>query len=314
MLIEEKIIKNKILAPLTSFKIGGSAKFFIEIKNSEELKKAVCWAKERKEKIVVFSGGSNILINNSGIDGLVIKLSDASLLIDNNEIICGAGVRLAQVVNITIDNKLTGLEWATGIPGTVGGGVYGNAGAFGSAMATTVKDVVAYDIENNAFSTFDNKQCCFGYRDSIFKQTDNLIIVKVRFVLTFGRQDEIKKLVDNYLIHRNNAQPKDFSAGSIFKNLSFDYLQLVNSDLANQAEEAGIVKGGKVATSWVIDKLGLKNKQIGFAKVSEKHAGFILNVGKAKAKDVVDLINFIKQQAKEKYNIELNEEIRYLGF
>ncbi|MEK7203053.1 MAG: UDP-N-acetylmuramate dehydrogenase [Patescibacteria group bacterium] len=313
-MIEEKIVKNKILAPLTTFKIGGKAKFFIEVESSEELKSAINWAKAKKEKVVVFSGGSNVLINDSGIDGLVIKMSDTSLSIDNNKIICGAGLSLGRAVRATIDCNLTGLEWSVGIPGTVGGGVYGNAGAFGKNMAITVKDVVVYDIKNNIFFTLNNQQCGFGYRDSIFKQTNNLIIVKVCFALKFGKLDEIKKLIKNYLIYRNNSHPKDFSAGSIFKNLTFNYLQSVNLNLAIQAEKAGIVKGNKVAASWVIDKLGLKGKQIGFAKVSEKHAGFILNTGQAKASDVVDLINFIKQQAKEKYNINLNEEIRYLGF
>jgi len=312
--IKKKIIKNKTLAPLTTFKIGGKAKFFVEVRNSKELKSAINWAKTKKEKIIIFSGGSNVLINDSGVDGLVIKMRDISLMIDNNKLICGAGLSLAQAVITATNHNLSGLEWAAGIPGTIGGAVYGNAGAFGKTISETVRYVVAYDIKNNTFLTLNNQQCEFSYRESVFKKINNLIIVNICLALMPGEKNEIKKLVDNYLIYRNNSQPKNFSAGSIFKNLTFDYLQSVNPDLAVQAEKANIVKGNKISTSWVIDKLGLKGKQIGFAKISEKHAGFILNIGQAKARDVIDLINFIKQKAKKKYNIDLNEEIRYLGF
>ncbi|MEK7557793.1 MAG: UDP-N-acetylmuramate dehydrogenase [Patescibacteria group bacterium] len=313
MSIEKKIIKNKLLAPMTSFKIGGLAKFFIEAKNAEEVKDAILWANMKKEKIIFFSGGSNILINDTKIDCLIIKLSDTNLLINNNELICGSGLSLARVVIIAVDRNLTGLEWAIGIPGTVGGAVYGNAGAFGKSMATIVKNIVVYDIKNNIFSTFSNKQCRFGYRDSIFKQTDNLIIVKIHLILKNNLPEKIKELIKKYISYRNATQPKGFSAGSIFKNLTFDYVKSINPDLASQAKKAGITNN-KVSASWVIDKLGLKNKQIGGAKVSEKHAGFIINTDQAKAKDVINLINFIKQEAKTKYNINLEEEIQYLGF
>ncbi|MDO9399494.1 MAG: UDP-N-acetylmuramate dehydrogenase, partial [bacterium] len=299
-----KIEKNKILAPMTSFKIGGIAKFFIEVKNAEEIKEAIAWAKMKKEKIIFFAGGSNVLINDAKINCLVIKLSNTSLLINNNELVCGAGLSLARAVKTTIDHNLTGLEWAIGIPGTVGGAIYGNAGAFDKNMATIVKTIVAYNIKNNIFSTFSNKQCCFDYRDSIFKQTSNLIITKIHLTLTNESPKKIKELINKYILYRNTTQPKGFSAGSIFKNLTFDYVNSVNQDLALQAKKAGIINNNKIATSWIIDKLGLKNKQIGDAKISEKHAGFILNIDKAKAKDVIDLINFIKQQTQKKYNIK----------
>ncbi|MBU1991805.1 hypothetical protein KKC67_02190, partial [Patescibacteria group bacterium] len=119
---------------------------------------------------------------------------------------------------------------------------------------------------------------------------------------------------NKYLDYRNTTQPKGYSAGSTFKNLTLDYVKSVNPDLAFQAEKNNIIRDNKIAASWIIDKLGLKNKQIGGAKISEKHAGFILNINQAKAKDVINLINFIKQEAKTKYNINLEEEIRYLGF
>ncbi|MBU0637051.1 MAG: UDP-N-acetylmuramate dehydrogenase [Patescibacteria group bacterium] len=314
MFNEKKIIKNKILAPLTTFKIGGPAKFFIEIKSTEDLIEAVNWAKIKKEKINILGGGSNVLINDLGVDGLVIKLSNANLIVDNNELICDAGVSLAQAVRAAIGNNLTGLEWATGIPGTIGGSVYGNAGAFGSNMAMIVKNVEVYDMKNNTVFILSNQQCQFDYRESVFKQKNNLIITKVCLVLVAGQLIEIKKLTNQYLTYRNNSQPKSFSAGSIFKNLTIEYIRSVNQNLAQQAEEAGAVKANKIAASWIIDKLGLKGKQIGFAKISEKHAGFILNNEQAKSQNIIDLINFIKQQAKERYNIQLCEEICYLGF
>jgi len=309
-----KIEKNKTLAPMTTLKIGGKAKFFIETKNIEELKDIINWAKEKKEKIIFFSGGSNVLINDKNINGLVIKLSYTNLSINNNELDCDAGLSLTQILTTTIKHNLTGLEWIIGIPGTIGGGVYGNIGAFNNDIAKIVKNVTVYNIKENKFLTLSNKQCYFNYRDSIFKQTNNLIIVKVKLILKKGSQITIKKLINKYLDYRNTTQPKGYSAGSTFKNLTLDYVKSVNPDLAFQAEKNNIIRDNKIAASWIIDKLGLKNKQIGGAKISEKHAGFILNINQAKAKDVINLINFIKQEAKTKYNINLEEEIRYLGF
>ncbi len=313
MSVKSKIKKNIKLAPFTSFKIGGPAKYFIEIKNLADLVKSIRWAKTNKQLFTILAGGSNVLISDRGIKGLVIKLSLTDLDIKAGNISCGAGVNLAEVVKLAAKHGLTGLEWASGIPGTVGGAVYGNAGAFGSEMSQTVLTVKAYDVSKNNFISLSDKRCYFNYRDSIFKRNVNLIIIQVTMKLSKRTRSEIKYLTDKYIKYRLNSQPKYPSAGSIFKNLLLNDLIKQNLKLANEIKAKRLVKGGKVASAWFIDQLGLKGKIIGGAKISDQHANFIVNLGKAKAQDVINLINLIKKKVKDKYKIMLEEEIKHLG-
>jgi len=314
MLIEDKLKKNFVLAKLTTFKIGGPAKFFLEANDKEELRQAVGWAKKRGEPLFFLAGGSNILINDQGVAGLVIKLSAENLSIKDNNVISKAGASLSQLVKLANKYNLSGLEWAVGIPGTIGGAVYGDAGAFGQEMSALVKNIEAYDIDKDSFINFTNQQCQFSYRNSMFKQKKNLIITAVELELKSDSADKIKERINEYSRYRMNAQPPEYSAGSVFKNLTLTYLKSVNSSLAEQAEQAGIVKGDKVAAGWLIDKLDFKGQQIGRAKVSEKHANFIINLGQASADDVVQLISLIKQQIRNKFKVQLEEEVQYFGF
>lgn len=315
MSIEQKIQKNIPLAPLTTFRIGGMAKFFIEARDKDELSEAVEWAHEKKEKIFILAGGSNILINDNGIDGLVIKISNKELKAADEQIECGAGLELAKAVKIADDNGLTGLEWAAGIPGTIGGAVRGNAGAFGSSIGDSVKEVEIFDSVKMEFGKLDNKACVFDYRESIFKKDNGLkIIWRVCLSLKTGSRKKIKEKMREYVKRRAGSQPKAASAGSFFKNLTFADLREFNAKLAGAAEEEGKVKKGMVGAGWIIEKIGLKGKTIGGAKISDEHANFIINAGEATAGDVIMLASYIKQQARDKLGVQLKEEIRYMGF
>ena len=210
---------------------------------------------------------------------------------------------------LATENKLAGLEWAAGIPGTVGGAIYGNAGAFGKSIGDAVKSVEVLDVKNLKTKKLKNKDCKFGYRNSMFKQKKNqstkqsfvlgrahkimcsdLVILSVEIRLKKGKKIEIEKKIKEYLEHRKETQPLNFSsAGSIFKNPS------------------GFSAGE------LIEQCGLKGKIVGRAKISEKHANFIVNLGGAKAKDVMKLINLAKSKVKKKFGIELEEEIQYLN-
>ncbi len=316
-MINLKIQNNIPLAPLTTFKIGGPAKYFVEIETKEELAAAFDWARENKEPVFILAGGSNVLINDKGADGLVLRICNSGIKVTGQRLDCGAGANLMAAARTAISENLTGLEWAIGIPGTVGGAVRGNAGAHGKSMSGAVETVTVFDTKKKKFFIFSNKDCRFDYKESVFKGDNggqSRLIWQVIIKLEKGDAVSIKELSDKYLKYRRQTQPKLPSAGCVFKNLAIADLRGCNENLANEALAAGAVKDGKVGAGWLIDKLELKGKAIGGAKISLEHANFIVNTGKAAAEDVAMLISFIKQQVRDKYNIQLREEVQYMGF
>ncbi len=313
-MIQSKIQQNIPLSPLTTFKIGGSAKFFIEVETKDDLLEALCWAKKNKEKHFILAGGSNVLINDKGVDGLVVKINNDNIAIRGERLECGAGASLINASRLAVNNRLTGIEWAIGIPGAVGGAIRGNAGAYSSSISNAVETVEVFNIKKKKFKQFSNKDCRFAYKESIFKQDSYLLIWQIILKLRKGNFDNINKLINKYLKHREQTQPKLPSAGCAFKNLKINNLRQINANLADDAVEAGIAKGGEIGAGWLIERSGLKGKHIGKAKISLEHANFIVNTGKATAEDVVMLISFIKQQIRTKFGVQLQEEVQYLGF
>jgi len=315
MSIEEKVQENIPLAQFTTFRIGGPAKFFIEAKEKDDLLEAIKWAKDKKEKVYILGGGSNVIINDKGADGLVIRMANDEIKIHGERMEAGAGATLARAVRLATGENLSGLEWAAGIPrATIGGAVRGNAGAFGSSMNDIAETVEVFNVKKEKFELFSNKDCQFSYRESAFKESDNYLIWKVVLRLKKGNTIEIEAAVNKFLESRQNRQPKLPSAGSVFKNLSLDYLKSANSNVADLAISAGVAKDGRVGAGWIIELAGLKGKKIGGAKVSLEHANFIVNTSQATAEDIVILISYIKQQVRNRYNVQLQEEVQYLGF
>jgi UDP-N-acetylmuramate dehydrogenase len=312
-MIEDRIKKMVNLEPMTTFKIGGPARYFFEINTEDELIDAYGWAENNKTPVFILGGGSNILVNDKGIDGLVLKMQNQGISLKGDRLECQSGADMAKAVNMAASANLTGLEWAAGIPGTIGGAVRGNAGAFGESISINTEMVEIFNIVERKFSNYSCRECHFGYRDSIFKNMD-LLVWKVILRLMKGNADDIKKKMNGNIDYRVLRQPKLPSAGSIFKNIDFDYLKDSNKELAIIAEEEGAVKNDKVPSGWVIDRLGIKGKTIGGAKISLEHANFIVNTGKATSEDVIILISFIKQQSRTKLGIQLSEEIQYFGF
>lgn len=281
-----KIQKNISLARYTTFRIGGRTKYFLVVKNKEDLILAINFVDKNKLPFFVLGGGSNLLVSDKKFNGVVIKIENCKLKIENSKVIAGAGLSLNKLVKISIEKNLTGLEWAIGIPGTVGGAVFGNAGAFGKSMKDIIKTVEVFDIKNKKFKSLKNKNCKFNYRNSIFKKKKNLIIISIEIFLEKRKKKEIQKRIKENLNYKKATQPLRYlSAGSIFKNPK------------------------KFSAAKLIEKCGLKGKKIGKAKISEKHTNFIVNLGKAKAKDVKKLINLIKKEVKKKFKIILEEEI-----
>ncbi|MCX6785958.1 MAG: UDP-N-acetylmuramate dehydrogenase [Candidatus Komeilibacteria bacterium] len=306
--------ENEPLANHTTFQIGGPAKVYLEAKSPTELLEILKIIKQRGLKYIMIGGGSNLLVSDAGYDGAVIKTNPGELLIENNLITADAGCTLAGLIMKTLDLGLTGLEFAAGVPGTVGGAIKGNAGTYGEAMDKAVK-TVDFINDNLEIETCTGQQCNFAYRHSIFKEHDSWLIVSAVLQLTTGDLAASRKLIDERLAYRTTSQPHGYpSAGCTFKNIAYtetiaENLKKLNWELSPKFKEYQ-----KIPASWVIEKLDLKGKTIGKAQIAEKHANYIINLGGAKADDVIRLIGYIKQQVRDKTGIQLEEEVRYVGF
>lgn len=321
-----KIQKNISLASYITFKIGGPAKYFCIAKNIEEIKEALEFAWKNKLRIFVLGGGSNLLVSDKGFDGLVIQIMNSELRITNYEIFVGSGLFLAKLVSESVKANLTGLEWAAGIPGTVGGAICNNSGAFGGSMADIVESVEMFDIgccqpkagpswaEMLDIGRLSNKECKFSYRDSVFKKKKKYIIISAVLKLKKGDEKKSRKMISEYLKSRVEKQPLEYpSAGSVFRNpvLGDDHLKKL---IKKYPELKNISRNNAIPAGWFVEELGLKGKKIGGAMVSEKHGNFILNINSAKAEDVVILISLIKQKVRDNFVVQLREEIEYVGF
>lgn len=309
---------NVLLKNHTSFRIGGKAKYFFIARTKDELIKAVELAGKNNLPIFLLGGGSKLLISDKDFNGLVIKIQNSEFKVQDFQIFAGAGILTQKLTAIALDNNLTGLEYLKGIPGTVGGAIRGNAGASSGSIGDVIKQVEIFDKDKEKIKVFENKECQFNYRTSIFKENQNLIILSCILQLKKGNKLEIKKRMNDYLEYRKKSQPLNFaSPGSIFKNYALTELEISNFNkklIKEFPELNNFVKKGIIPAGYLIDKCNLKGKIIGGAQVSEKHANFIVNFKNAKAKDVKELIDLIKNKVKDKFKIELEEEVQYFNF
>ncbi|MBR3144909.1 MAG: UDP-N-acetylmuramate dehydrogenase [Clostridia bacterium] len=281
---EKEVMKNH-----TTFKIGGKADIFVSPKDEERLIFTLKAAKETSVPAFILGNGSNLLVSDEGIAGAVIDMTSlCGIKVISNEIISGAGESLRKLCLAARDNSLSGLEFAYGIPGTVGGAMYMNAGAYGGEMADVTVSAVCLDKDYNRFE-IPLEKMELSYRNSVFK-TAGYIVLSVRFRLKQGDKDEINEVMKDIFKRRTDKQPLDFpSAGSTFKRPVGNY--------------AGTL----------IEKAGLKGESVGGAMVSEKHAGFIINYDNATAKDVKSLIKKVKDTVYEQSGVNLAEEVIFIG-
>lgn len=276
-----KIYKDVPLKNLTSYKLNGIASTVVIPSNIAELKECLKYIKKNNLKYKIIGGGSNLIFEND-YDGILIKLEKFDdLKIKETEVVVGAGYSMQKLALKTCKLGLTGLEFATGLPGTVGGACANNSGAYNSDMGYVVKKltVLTPDIE---IKTMLNKELDYHYRTSFFEKNQGYVILEATIVLQKGSKEEIMDIVEDRKRRRMESQPLEYpSAGSVFRNPVGNY-------------------AGKL-----IEDIGYKGKNIGGASVSTKHANFIINSGNATGKDVITLINEIKKEVKEKYDIEL---------
>jgi len=315
------IRQNVSLKDYSNYKIGGPAAYFLEISTKEELTEGLKeWKKlsslfpEDKQKIFVLGKGTNILISDKGFNGLVIHNNIFGIERKENDLIVGAGVLVSQILSFCIENQLSGLEWAGGLPGTIGGAVRGNAGAFGGEVKDRVKEVVSLDLNILKEKKRANLECLFDYRYSVFKsdQGKNEIILSVALRLQTGDGEAIRKSIQEKIDYRNTKHPMEYpNIGSTFKNVK------VESVPENWKKElAQYVKRDPFPvfpSAKLLFLANVKGKKTGDAMISDKHPNFIVNLGNATSSDVRTLISFAKNAVKEKFNIELEEEIMYLG-
>jgi UDP-N-acetylmuramate dehydrogenase len=305
--------ENEPLAKHVNMKIGGPAKFFVEAKISQDIVDAVSLAKENGIEFFILGGGSNTLVADEGYSGLVIKAANRNVRIEGNRVIAEAGVISALVARKSAEAGLRGFEWAVSLPGTIGGAVRGNAGCFGGETVDTLESVKL--LRNGEIIDVPAKEMKLTYRNSVLKQPGNQdVVLEATFKLTPGDRAEALAQIDKNLDGRKKTQPLGAaSAGCMFKNFEFN----VPSDVRKIEETIHVpvemFARKRIAAGWIIDQLGLKGTRVGDAMVSEQHGNFLMNMGHATAKEIKDLISQVKAKVKERYGIELHEEVQYLG-
>lgn len=301
------ILENVSLKTYGSYKIGGPAKYFLEIVSEEDLRKDF----SNFNKIFILGQGTNILISDEGFDGLVLHNNIQGVTLNGDNLIFGSGVQISDILNFCIENSLSGLEWAGGLPGTIGAAVRGNAGAFGGETKDNVLEVDSIDLKSKKKNKRSNKECKFGYRFSIYKKNSQEFITSVTLSLKKGDSDEIKRLIQEKIDYRNLKHPMDYpNIGSTFKNIP---LSSIPKNLL--VEFQSFIKNDPfpvVPTTKLLALAGLKGKKTGDAQISEKHPNFIVNLGNAKASDVLKLVQLARKTIKDKWGIELEEEIQIL--
>lgn len=287
---EANVLADEPMRKHTTFKIGGNADFAVFPENEEQLSAVLSLAEEENIPLTIIGNGSNVLVGDKGIRGIVVIISKnmSRVEVDGNRVKAGAGVLLSRLANVIYDNSLTGFEFASGIPGSLGGAIYMNAGAYGEELSAVIEDVTFID-ENKKIKTIPVCQCDFGYRHSVFEEKGG-IVTGCTLCLEKGDKAEIKAKTDDLRERRVSKQPLDKpSAGSTFKR------------------PEGYFAGA------LIEQSNLKGFRIGGAEISEKHAGFVVNTGNATAKDVMDVITHAQKVVKEKFGVDLEPEVRFLG-
>lgn len=311
-----KIQENIPLAPYTIYKIGGPARFFAEVKNSEELSEALSFATGKGLPFFVLGAGSNVLVSDKGFDGLIIRMAGGEVKVDGQNLIADSGVMMAQAVLKSAQAGLTGFEWGIGIPGTIGGSVRGNAGCFGGEIKDIVESIEIFDSKKATIYKLQATSCEFGYRDSIFKKHPEWIVLSATLKLKKGTPKVIQEEIKRITSERTEKQDIGTkSCGCIFKNVSWERKDIVKEKLLARFPELVQFKDRpNIPASFLIDAAGLKGRRVGQVFISSKHANYFVNDGGATAEGVLMLIAIAKDAVRRKYGISLEEEIQYVGF
>jgi UDP-N-acetylmuramate dehydrogenase len=296
------------LAHYTRFGIGGPADLYAETDSVQAFLAALSAARESGQPVMVIGGGTNLIVSDRGFRGIVLRYRADGLREVGGRVSADAGAALQDLVDFTVGRGLGGLETLTGIPGSVGAAVYGNAGAYGHSISERIASVRFYDGES--VRVFGNEECRFQYRESIFKRHKEWIIFSAELALDAADPDELRRTADGILSVRNEKFPVTMKcAGSVFKNLLL-------AELPPQAAAEvppGAVREGKVPAAWFLERVGAKGMRRGDIHVADYHANLLYNAGAGTAADLCALIQELKAQVRARFGLELEEEVQYVG-
>ena len=297
------------LACYTRFGIGGPADLYAETDTVEAFIAAMSTARESGMPTMVIGGGTNLIVSDAGFRGIVLRYRADALLAANGRVVAQAGAVLQDLVDFTIARGLKGLETLSGIPGSVGAAVYGNAGAYGHSISERVVRVQFFD--GACVRVFDNDECEFRYRESIFKRRKEWIIFSTQLLLDVDDAAALRTTADDILKVRNEKFPVTMKcAGSIFKNL---LLKELPPSVAAEVPEK-VVREGKIPAAWFLEQVGAKGMQRGDIHVANYHANLIYNAGAGTAAELIAVIQELKARVRARFGIEIEEEVQYVGW
>lgn len=303
------IQENIVLKTLSTFKIGGLAKYVVFAESNDDIVAALRFAQEKSLPVGIIGAGCNLLISDDDIDGLVLKMNTKAIDVKNTQLFAEAGVSLATLTAFGHKNNLTGLEWAPSVPSSVGGAIRGNAGAFGGETKDRLKQVKIY--RDGQIIDIDADEIGFEYRYSGFKAQDNRdIILGGLFELELGDVASSQKQVRDNIVKKNQNQPVGVAcSGCIFKN----YEGIINPSLIDKFPELEhFIEKGIVPSGYLIEKAGLKGISSGNIQVSDKHANYMINTGDGQFADVMNLIKIVKDRVFQEFGVNIEEEVVYL--
>ncbi len=331
-----KFKENISLAAFSNYKIGGPARFFFEAKGEREIAWAMKEAKRMRIPVFVLAGGTNILMDDGGFAGLVLRPTMRKIRMRRGavkgsvEVEADAGASMSELLGFAAQRSLAGFEWAGGLPGTVGGAVRGNAGCFGGEMKDRIVSVRSFDPRTMKVRTRTVKQCAFGYRDSVFKQLEKRkgggeIVLSAAFRLSGGDANAIVREAKKRIAYRREHQPLEYpNIGSMFKNVPLETLHSKGGAKYRAAVTAGelLYKGTRfsvkmdpfpmIAAAKLISEAGLRGVSMGGAMISPKHPNFIVNALGASSWDVAVLMLLVKEVVRRKFGVRLEEEVQMI--
>jgi len=305
-----KIKENIPLAPLTTFEIGGTARYMTEARKDDDIREATRWAKEKNVRLVVLAGGSNVLVPDEGLDALVVRLVGNLYSVSDGVVDAWAGTNLLVLVRALGAQGYGGWEKLAGIPGTIGGAVRGNAGAFGPEIKDFVTSVRALNMETGAVRDFTNAECDFSYRHSFFKDNPEWVVLRVVARLQSIEPAESAKRAEETIAERERRHLQNVkAAGSFFMNPKAppDVVAMFEREKQVRSRE------GRVPVGWLIEKAGMKGAKVGGATASLQHPNYLVNQGGATAHDVCNLAQIIKLEVENQFGVELHEEAAVLS-
>jgi UDP-N-acetylmuramate dehydrogenase len=302
------VLQDAPLARYTRFGIGGPADLFVETANPDSFIQALEIARASGLQTVIVGGGTNLIVSDAGFRGVVLKLINDSIESSCDFVSVEAGTALQDLVDFTVDHGLKGLETMTGIPGSVGGAIYGNAGAYGHSIMERISTVRFFD--GKEIREVDSAACEFRYRDSIFKRRKDWIVFSARLLMEPGDAVALRETADRILDTRNRKYPPTMKcAGSIFKNLLLAELP----PHVAAAVPPNVIIEGKVPSAWFLEQAGAKGTRIGDIQVATYHANLIYNDGHGTACEVAAIIGELKRRVNAQWGIDLEEEVQYIG-